>query len=185
MIGRDETWPTVDGTPLSGVCQVNVAELPSVPETLGGVVLMTLFMEVVDGLPDPNATWEVRTYTSFDELAPIEPVVASAVRPFPMRWHAVEADMPAWEDVSSLLDLADPAEYSERPHDGLKVGGWPTLIQGGTHWEPEDRRSAAPQFVWQVDSDEKTGIVWGDAGVLHLARGTADVDVWALSWDQM
>ncbi len=71
------------------------------------------------------------------------------------------------------------------PVDGLKVGGWPSLVQGEIFWAPWKDHPAQPEFVFQVDSDEKTGLVWGDGGVLHIGRGTVAQETWALEWQSL
>jgi hypothetical protein len=39
--------------------------------------------------------------------------------------------------------------------------------------------------VLQIDTDDKTGIVWGDGGVLYIGREVADPPKWAHEWQCM
>ena len=80
-------------------------------------------------------------------------------------------------------DLGDALENVP----GLKLGGWPTLIQSEIFWAPWNRHPASPEYVFQIDSDEKAQWAWGDAGVGYFGRGTAPGrrDEWALSWQTL
>ena len=86
-----------------------------------------------------------------------------------------------------MFDEIDEAfdELVSGPTGGCKVGGWPTLIQSEIYWAPWNRHPAKPEYVLQIDSDEKTGITWGDASALYVGRGTADPSAWALEWQCM
>jgi hypothetical protein len=183
-IGRDQAWPEVDGAPMAGVFQVRTSELPFVPDALDDLALMTLFLRVEDGCPAPpedvdDPGWLVRCYESVDDLVGVDGTIAPAITPFPLRWTRLDADLPAFDDAAQVLG-DDELEVVEdeafgSPADGLKVGGWPALIQSELSWD-----DAA--FVLQVDSDEKTGLVWGDGGVLYLGRGATDRARWIIDW---
>jgi len=84
-------------------------------------------------------------------------------------------DLPAYEDLLNLVDgdvlehLLDDEEVEDAfgmPEAGLKVGGWPTLLQGELGWA--DDGDAEVAFVIQVDSQDGPN-VWAD-GVLLLGR---------------
>lgn len=186
------------GGAMAGIAQINLRELPYVPEALADVALLTLFIDVSDGELSPPSDapngdrWLIRAYGDLADLRPVDGVTAPAVKPFPLRWERTDADVPSWEDAVSVLSAAEldavGDDYDEligRPEDGLKVGGWPTLIQGEITWAHGDGHPARPEFVLQVDSDVKTGLAWGDAGVLYIGRGATDRDVWVLEWQCM
>jgi Domain of unknown function (DUF1963) len=171
VLGRDEAWPEHRGELMAGICQINVSELPHVPAPLRDVALVTLFLGLEAGVPWPPSDaangegWELRAYPAIDDLAPAEGPTAPDVDAFPVRWELIEADLPSWEDANRFLTDADIDEWIDRyteamggPVDGLKVGGWPTLIQGEIFWAPWQQHPADPEFVFQVDSDEKTGL---------------------------
>jgi hypothetical protein len=79
-----------------------------------------------------------------------------------MRAKVVDNDFPCWEDVPVDLpeDMSD--RYDELYHNvrGLKLGGWPTLIQSEIFWAPWNKHPASPEYVFQVDSSVKAGWSW-------------------------
>lgn len=98
----------------------------------------------------------------------------------------IEEDYPCWEDVE--IDVPEEIENDYYDYfttlDGLKLGGWPRLIQSEIYWVPYNAHPAMPRFVFQIDSSEKGGWQWGDQGVGYFGRGSAPghEDEWALSW---
>ena len=59
-----------------------------------------------------------------------------------------------------------------------KVGGWPYLIQGAI-WFWDD----APEYVFQIDTEDEAGWMWGDAGTAYFGRGKAEKrDQWHFDW---
>jgi hypothetical protein len=81
----------------------------------------------------------------------------SAIKPFPMRPRIVEADFPEWEDLSCEYppDLVDNYHELFQNVSGFKFGGWPTLIQSEIFWSPGNEHPIAPEYVFQIDSNEK------------------------------
>lgn len=171
------------------LCQLNLSELPFRPPRLGDLEMMTVFVACND-LPDrdPNgSTWCLRTYESLDGLQPIErPEHASPIRTFPMRPRVVEHDYPGWDDIPIEVPDQLYENYFESHANvpGLKLGGWPTLIQSEIFWAPRNQHPASPEFVFQIDSSDKAGWSWGDGGVGYFGRGTAAgcTNEWALEW---
>jgi hypothetical protein len=182
--GADEPWPLdPDGQPMQGLVQLNLADAPFVPPALAGVAALTVFVaRDGDGLAlphgQPGDTWDVRAYATLDGLAPASGP-AGLVRPRRVAWERID-DVPAYEDLIELIDVdaldvlldgEEPEDAIGSPADGLKIGGWPSLVQGELGWTPDEAT-----FVVQVDSDTEGGgmSLWGD-GVLFLGRrpGTA------------
>lgn len=191
LAGPGESWPTApNGKPLHALCQINLTELPFRPPRLEDLAFLTVFIAGDDDLPDdsPNGSdWCLRAYRTLEELVPLSTVpTSSAIQSFPMRPSVVEADYPCWDDV--------PCDVPEEMHDGyfdlfdttpgLKLGGWPSLIQSEIYWAPFNKHPIAPEYVFQIDSTEKGNWMWGDAGVGYFGRGTAPgrTDEWALAW---
>jgi hypothetical protein len=186
---RDEEWPKTNGLPMHALCQLNLADLPFRPPRLADLAMITVFVGPNDlPLDTPNGNnWCLRAYRDLSELITIQPPnTGSKVRAFPMRPKVIEEDFPCWDDVP--IDLPD--DVADRYHDlyanvpGTKLGGWPTVIQSEIFWAPWNQHPAAPEFVFQVDSSEKTGWSWGDGGVGYFGRGTTPgrEDEWALAW---
>jgi hypothetical protein len=51
-------------------------------------------------------------------------------------------------------------------------------------WREFREHDADPAYCMQFNSEEKAGLMFGDGGVLHLARGTAKgrAGHWFLDW---
>jgi hypothetical protein len=189
-LGRPgEEWPRSGGAPMHALGQINLADLPFRPPRLADIEMITLFIGPGQ-LPvdEPNGqNWCLRAYRSLPELVAIQaPGTDSGIQAFPMRPKAVEEDFPIWDDLPIELSDDDFETYYDRYPNvpGLKLGGWPTLIQGEISWAPWNNHPAAPEYVFQVDSSEKAGWRWGDGGVGYFGRGTAPgkEDEWALAW---
>jgi len=185
-----EQWPASAGQPMHALCQLNLAELPFRPPHLDDLAMITVFIGPnvlpVDQLNGDN--WCLRTYQDISMLRPIEqPAGRAPIKAFPLRPRIVEADFPCLDDVSDMgIDGGDDEEYGERCHtaDGLKLGGWPSLIQSTIYWPSQDDDRINPQYVFQIDSCEKAHWQWGDAGVGYFGRGSAEgfKDEWTLTW---
>lgn len=182
-----EAWPTTGGLPMLPLCQINLAELPYRPPRLEDLAMIAVFVGPVE-LPDdtPNGdAWCLRAYPELSRLVPLAAPARSPIRAFPMRPEAIEDDFPAWDDLPGDVGEMDDEGYEDRfpNQDGLKLGGWPTLVQGEISWPAADAH-AGPEYVFQVDTVEKAGWTWGDGGVGYFGRGTAPgrTGEWALSW---
>jgi Domain of unknown function (DUF1963) len=184
-----ETWPEHAGEPMLALCQFNLSRLPFRPPRLDDIEFMTVFIGK-DIIPDdtPNGDgWCLRTYRSLGDLVPIQqPTVSSTIAPLPMHSRVVQSDFPCWDDVSIEL----PTEIDEKYHDlfentyGVKLGGWPSLIQSELWWAPHNKHPASPEYVFQIDSVEQCKWMWADNGVGYFGRGTAPStkDEWTFTW---
>src|SRR5262249_36447153 len=96
--------------------------------------------------------WCLRAYPSLEGLQPmVMPSNAPKVRKgFECRWE----------------ECADARAARTR------IGGKPTEIQAEPGWDYR-KHPGAPAFCLQINSEEKVGLAWGDAGMLYLARGTS------------
>lgn len=201
VIGIREDWPSYGGHPMAAVCQVKLDELPFRPAALEDLDFVCLYM-AIDPQGDyvlPNSTpngegWEVRAYAHGAPLAEAtDQRVGGRIRPAPLAFTLLDEDFPDWDDAVTLLDQAgidrDDLWYHEhvgRAAQGIKVGGWPFLIQSEIYWAPWNRHPANPSFAMQIDSIPEIGLFWGDQGVLYLGRGDfAHRDQWALEWQCM
>jgi len=190
----DESWPEWKGRPMVGVCQINCAEAPHLPSSLGDVEMLSLFVDFTDGVPpddSPNGEgWLLRAYSSRNALVSVtEPAIDGRLRPFPVRWESIPEDMPAREDLRTFLGsesdgvLEEFGELLGGPAEGSKVGGWPFLVQGELFWAPFNRHPANPEYVLQIDSEYKAGLSWGDQGILYIGRGTGGSrETWTMTW---
>jgi hypothetical protein len=193
MIGRGEGWPMFEDQPMAGVAQLNLTESPYVPSQLEGIALISLWLAVSSDqlyFPDerPNGDgWQLRAYSSLDELVPTEGRVLDWVRPRQLEWESID-DYPDWDDLSTFLDDQQRSERSNLPQigdalgwaaSGTKLGGWPRLIQGDVLWAPGNQHPASPEYCLQVDNEEKVNLGLWDRGVIHIGLGsTAGVPTW-------
>lgn len=185
-----ETWPMHDGVPMHALCQINLTELPFRPAHLDDLAMIAVFIGPTQ-LPvdEPNGqNWCLRAYKDLDTLCTLaQPNVRSPIKSFPMKPRLVDKDFACLDDVSELgIDIDDEDEYKERcPNiDGLKLGGWPSLIQSTIYWTGQTNDLINPEYVFQIDSCEKALWQWGDGGVGYFGRGTSEghKDAWALTW---
>lgn len=184
----NEGWPMHADKPMIPLCQLNLTESPYVPSNLEDIAFLTIFISAQElPLDTPNGEgWELRAYSSLENLTEIvEPSHGSHIRPFPIRWELIEEDYPSHEDISIAL----PEDIDDIYYDLFevkycsKIGGWPSLIQSEIFWAPFNQHPANLEYAFQIDSEEKAGWMWGDAGVGYFGRGTGQAtDNWALSW---
>jgi hypothetical protein len=195
-----ERWPTTAGEPMLAVAQLNLNEAPCVPEILADLAMLTLFVGPRQlPIAEPNGTnWALRAYRSLQDLVELpEPTPARAHDPvarkgertsyaaLPIRWEQV-ADHPSREEIPlELLDEYDELEAAgqvPRPHEGLKLGGWPLCMQSEVGWNGLEN----VQFALQVDGENRFGFGVGYGGVFYIGRRrTEGEDSWHADWQSM
>ncbi len=182
-----EEWPTQAGKPMLLVCQMNLTNAPAVPALLDGVKLITFF--VMPGSEqwqeEGGSDWVIRTYASLDGLAPLTaPAGAPSVRKgFECGWQACD-DYPSLDDPGRVVPKGfDDSELECESAARTKIGGWSSNIQSEPWWDYREHPSA-PKYCFQVTSEPKVGLQWGDGGTLFLSRGTAAgcEHQWFLDW---
>jgi uncharacterized protein YwqG len=182
-----EAWPTSNGKPLLFVCQLNLTAAPAVPPLLQDIALITFFVDAEMGeLAKHNGVdWCLRAYPSASGLVAIAPAgnAPALKRGFEFRWEACD-DHPNYDDPDRIVpDGFDDGEVELENLARTKIGGYASSIQSEPWWGYEDH-PAAPAYCLQVNSEEKVGLAWGDAGTVYLARGTAEgcKGQWFLDW---
>ena len=179
-----EVWPSVEGRPLFFICQLNLTEAPFVPALLQDLSLITFFLdwEAREYGRENGEGWLLRTYRRLEDLNPLAiPVGATFTRGFEARWHQAD-DQPVFDDP----DLVDPDDFRQcgvhlKNIHRTKVGGYASNIQSGQWWGPYREEPypgyrphpSIPRYCFQIASEEKVGLFWGDNGIMYLARGTA------------
>lgn len=166
-------WPQVDGNFLEGVLQVNVSELPWVPERLQQFRLIQFFAawKNWNGTATyENGPWHVCAYKSLNDLVPMVRPFESLMEPKSIQWRLAEHELPCYPDNLGLVD----EELDEDFHAidgwwllmedkfptsaGTKIGGWPVSQQAGI---PNHQA-----YVIQIESAAKWQ--WFAAGVGFL-----------------
>jgi uncharacterized protein YwqG len=182
-----EAWPERNGNPMLFLCQLNLTAAPFVPPLLRDIALIVFFVDLETGkLADRNGVdWCLRAYPSLDGMVPIAaPGNAPALnRGFECRWEECD-DHPNADDSDWIVpDGFDDSGVELENLARTKIGGYASTIQSEPWWGYR-RHPAAPAYCLQINSEEKAGLAWGDAGAVYLARGTAEgcKDQWFLDW---
>ena len=184
-----ETWPVSNGKPMLPLVQINLKALEYIPDNLSDIEYLVVFIDA-EHLPsdsDNGNHWVIRTYSDCSKLVELQqPNLRFAITPFPLQAKYIDDDFPCYEDCPvELPDELDDAYYDLFQNtEGLKLGGWPTLVQSEIFWAPNNAHPDNPEFVFQIDSCEKANWSWGDQGVAYIGRGTKTEtkNNWVLSW---
>lgn len=173
--GLSEAWPQKDGKDLLPLLSLCVRELPFAPAFLQGFDYWTFFIE-----PE---TWEqidrdgslvVRRYKSVIGLRQLVAPPSIKPKPLHLRFRKV-VDYPdqdalheTWAEQPALLRWLDSraGELRERfpCHYGIKIGGYPQLIQPTAFLKTLD-----PDFQIQIDCSEYYH--YGDSGIGYVCSG--------------
>jgi uncharacterized protein YwqG len=181
-----EEWPASDGKPLLFICQLNLTAAPVVPPLLQDIQLVTFFADPDAALGKENGEdWRVFAYKSLDGLTAMNrPGDAPAMkRGFECRWEVCE-DQPNYDDPDRVVPEGfDDDDVELENVARTKIGGYLSTIQSEPWWNSQDHPDE-PAYCIQINSEEKVGLAWGDAGAVYLARGTAESskDRWFLDW---
>ncbi|MBB3137769.1 uncharacterized protein YwqG [Rhizobium pisi] len=171
------------GRPMHPLLQIRLDELAEALPAFSGIAFITIWMDLED-VPLDDAEngkgFAVRTYPAIAGLVPIGPGYreSDALPTFPVLWRASAPEQPSWDDIAFELpdrvaqsndsDWFFKSRYATEANQHrrtcpVKLGGWPTWIQGD-NW-PEDG-----EFCLQIDSNDKGRLYVGDAGSIYLFR---------------
>ncbi|MCL4202269.1 MAG: DUF1963 domain-containing protein [Pirellulaceae bacterium] len=183
VASSEESWPYVGDRPLFFICQLNLTEAPFVPERLRDLALLTVFMDMeARRLGRENGDgWLVRSYATLEGLRPLAiPAGATVPRGFEVRYELAE-DHPVYDDpeLKVVPGFNRNGVHLENIHR-TKMGGYASNIQSEQWWwytyTPEEMlpgHPSEPRYCFQIASEDKVGLYWGDNGILYFARGTA------------
>ncbi|OWJ65820.1 YwqG family protein [Inquilinus limosus] len=183
----DAIAPVAEARPLTFVAQLDLAGIqtvqpldPDIP-VAGRLVFFYDVEQQPEGVnPEDSAGWVVLHDTAdASTLSRIVPP-SDAVSSFrPLRGHGRAAVSPVPEEEAFPSDRSDPDRaslvewYSDR-YDALlgridwrahQAGGHPDQIQLG----PQPGRKAEDWILlMQIDSDHRSGMTWGDSGMLYV-----------------
>jgi uncharacterized protein YwqG len=104
-------------------------------------------------------------------------------RGFECRWEKC-LDYAEFDDPDVVVpDGFDPSDVHLDNVRRTKIGGYASNIQSEPWWGYR-HHPAEPSYCLQINSEGKVGLMWGDAGTIFLARGTAAgfEDDWFLDW---
>ena len=182
-LGRPgELWPEHDGRPLFPILSVRTSELPFVPSVFEHDAYLVIFIKKDEyEVATNDGSLVLRRYQDMAELVPLAvppgaettrlPLGFKEVRDFPDPSVISDAleERPelrgAYKQESDLWDSAFPCA------DGIKIGGYPRLIQ-----ETAFLKSLDPDFAMQIDGTDLYS--YGDSGIGYL-----DADLSYLLWE--
>jgi hypothetical protein len=166
----DEALPAFNGKDMFCLLQVNLRELPYVPNELHNIALIVIFFNR-DFIPVGRSHgdgWLIREYQTFQglQLLPISNEI-SIVQNFPVRWSMVSDDtadiQTAW--ALSKKSISDDNNMNEMIEKGnywfTKFGGFPCEINSKVNVE---------NFVFQIRSEQKPKWMCDKNGILYFFK---------------
>ena len=182
-----ETWPTTkSGRPLDFIMQVAASEGAGLP---AGIGLVQLFYSWEEFPWDTDQEgWLVKTYpTILLERAHVIARPALLVEPVfceidftPIQtlpdWDGID-DYPEGATAGTLASALQEEESWEAYNQAVEqligeqnfkstVGGHPAWVQGGA--TPIDAAGRRLPLLFQLDSEDAAGIMWGDSGLVYV-----------------
>ncbi|MCU4156585.1 DUF1963 domain-containing protein [Carboxylicivirga sp. A043] len=182
---NDEAWPLFNSKPLIPILSILTSELPFRTPHFDNIELINVFA-YEEGAPidEKEGSVVIRTYTDLKELKPLE-MPDELMKPcFKLNWRKV-VDYPNGYQLELNLDEGEYRKYldnnsylmDEFPnHHGIKIGGWPYLVQE-TYFLQMDE----PDFAFQFDSNEV--FMFCDSGLGYFLIN--DKNGWHSHWDTM
>ncbi|MEL7259255.1 MAG: DUF1963 domain-containing protein [Pseudomonadota bacterium] len=173
------------GKPMHPLLQVRTDEIDILVPGIENYALLTLWIDLDGNLFEPVAgmDFSVFTHQTLEDLVPLGVGYReSEILPtFPICWQKAVDQQPSWQDfafkVPSRVAWSDTSEwfgnnpivrrdYELKSSCPVKLGGWPTWIQG-SQWETTEDDE---DFVLQVDTTPKGRVGFGDSGSIYLFR---------------
>lgn len=182
---KGEEWPkTKTGKPLEFIFQIyNKTEL-EIPDNIELIQFYYNWDESPWDTGDDG--WLVKIYkrVSQDNTIKIEkPEVLEKSNYCEITFKAIES-LPDWEGIdvfsnkasqlSCVLDENEPWESYDKIISKLigkqdyqsQLGGYPTWAQGES--TPLDSNENPVKLLFQIDSEDNAGLMWGDAGLIYI-----------------
>ncbi len=170
---HEEQWPVNDGKPLIPWLQILSRDLPFRSPPFDTLELVTFWIDKDNWdaafANHDNSPIVIREYASLDGLIRLSrPGQLSGHPHYSLTWAQV-ADYPCLshfyrsfpDDVYTLMcDKVE--EFGLENRDGIKIGGWPILVQRDLHLLLRE------SYVMQIDMTEN--YTYGDAGVAYVYR---------------
>jgi len=181
---QGETWPTVDGKPLSFICQFYDLEGQFFPD---GVKLVQFFFDQEElAFETDDQGWLVKVYsdTSKDKSEFLEKPAGLEKSKYCEVSFEPTKSLPRWEEIdrhgdqasklSCVLNEGEPwgaydsvvTKLAGEHEEGSQIGGYPMWIQGDE--TPNTSDGKVMKLFFQIDSEEKAGLMWGDVGLIYI-----------------
>lgn len=179
---QEELPVDASGKAMYPLLQINLSVLPSVPEVLHDIKMLSVFISesFAPEIGNHLHHFAIREYTHTDDLV-LKKLIhpKSSIQSFPLTFEPVENDSPSWDapdipakiaDQISELEEDDEIEYFDdiaTLYYQTKVGGYPTYAQGSLGF-PDGYK-----FAFQISSDEKANLNIVDSGRFYFAKNKA------------
>jgi hypothetical protein len=176
-----EQWPKKDGEPLFPILTIAAKELPFIPDFLSGYEYWAIFLQLDEfNQSTKDGSLVVRKYSTLEGLEPILFPDQKTNEYIELYFKEVE-DYPSYSAVDCTLnrdnelknrlsldwgDILDKYEC----HSGIKLGGYPLLIQGTAFLE-----NLNPDFQIQIDSTKVYS--YCDSGIGYI-YGKLSAAIW-------
>ncbi len=182
---KDENWPFFNSKPLIPLISILTNELPLRARHFDDIKLINVFAyEGGAPISEGEGSIVIRTYSNTDELVPLDMPNELTKPCFKIKWEKSK-DYPNGYQLEQSLSESEYQMYLDNNskltdkypnHFGIKIGGWPYLIQE-TYFLQFDY----PDFAFQFDSNEV--FMFCDSGVGYFMN-TEDNE-WSSHWDTM
>ncbi|WP_240409028.1 DUF1963 domain-containing protein [Flavobacterium psychrotrophum] len=188
-------WPQSEsGRPMEFIFQVfNDGSLALPPS----IKLIQFFYDL-DAFPyeTDDDGWVVKIYRSIDTTAQIK--IPQPYSDIPVKYCEVHfspvSSLPDWEgldvygpEIAELAEIINDDEPWEA-YDAVvqkltgssdyrsQLGGYPNWVQGES--TPENKKGANVKLLFQIDSEENAGLMWGDVGLVYVFYDEAEDRLW-------
>jgi uncharacterized protein YwqG len=182
---KGEQWPkTMSGRDMEFIFQLINDGDNHLPENIKLVQLFYDFEEYPWQTSDDG--WLVKVYETISPelMTEISPPEAFETPDFCTVQFKKAQSLPDWEAIeifdqrvmklASVLNEADPWDLYDEvvvkligEHDyRSQVGGYPKWVQNES--TPVDENGGLLPLLFQIDSEEKAGLMWGDSGLLYF-----------------
>lgn len=188
-------WPkSKDGVPLDFIFQVFANADTQLPND---IKLIQLFYNH-EKFPQQTADdgWEVSIFTELNTRKHIELEKPPGLsdKPYCPISFEPELSLPDWEslqvyhpEIAGLIEQFNPDEPSEvynslceklvdHCYYQTQLGGYPRWVQHEA--APKDSRGISMPLLFQVDSEDSAGLMWGDLGMVYLFYNKTDGQIW-------
>jgi uncharacterized protein YwqG len=191
---KGEAWPlTKDGRPLQFIVQVfnePGIELPA------SIQLIQFYYDFEEGpWQTSDEGWLVKIYEQLDrdkqqtieKPAAVEDLLYCAIRYEKVQslpsWEGIEVYSKEVTDLSCSLNDDAPWEAYDTAVEKLigkqdyrsQLGGYPDWVQGER--TPLNSEGKPMQLLFQIDSEEEAGLMWGDVGLIYVFYDSATKQV--------
>lgn len=181
---KEEEWPkTKDGQELDFIFQVfNTGEI-NLPDN---IQLVQFFYDWEESPWDTeNDGWLVKIYKTLNSDRVVKlnkstesegtkfcEVIFKAVKSLP-DWEGIEMYSRNASKLSCVLNEDEPWDSYQKAAEKLageqvyrsQIGGYPNWVQGE---DTPDQGTEPMKLLFQIDSEEHAGLMWGDVGLIYV-----------------